>query len=85
MLTTVVPHNQYLSFSQVVTAIRALSHLNLFQHQQSIKIMQEAYAQGLDAYEHNLRGILVLYKEDKPYTSKDITTKLQKQWNTSGK
>jgi len=32
----------------------------------------------------NLRGRLVLNKGDKPYTAKDIHSKLQNQWKTTG-
>ena len=50
----------------------------------SITITQQTYEKGLEICKHNLRGRLVLNKGDKPYTTKDIHLKLQKQWNTIG-
>ena len=50
----------------------------------SITITQQIYEKGLEICKHNLRGRLVLNKGDKPYTTKDIHLKLQKQWKTTG-
>lgn len=50
----------------------------------SITISQQIYENGLEVCKHNLQGRLVLNKGDKPYTTKDIHLKLQKQWKVSG-
>jgi len=50
----------------------------------SITIMQQIYEKGLEICKHNLRGRLILNKGDKPYTTKVIHLKLQKQWKTTG-
>ena len=50
----------------------------------SITITQHIYEKGMEICKHNLRGRLVLNKGDKPYTTKDIHLKLQKQWKTTG-
>lgn len=49
----------------------------------SIHISQTMYEKGIDVCKRNLRGRLVLNKGDKPYTSKEIEVKLQKQWKTT--
>jgi len=50
----------------------------------SIQISQHVYEKGMEVCKRNLRGRLVLNKGDKPYTKKDIHSKLQKQWKTTG-
>jgi len=50
----------------------------------SIRISNTTYSRGLDFCKINLRGRLVLNKGDKPYATKDITTKLQKIWKVKG-
>jgi len=52
------------------------SFLIRFQHCYFVET-DEAYVRGLGACKVNLQGILVLNKGDKPYSSKDIITKLQ--------
>jgi hypothetical protein len=47
-------------------------------------ITQSAYAKGVEFCQRNLFGRLVLSKGDKPYTTKDLTTKLMKQWKIFG-
>jgi hypothetical protein len=49
-----------------------------------IKITQDFYERGRDFCKTNLRGRLVLSKGDKPYTTKDIESKLQKLWKVGG-
>jgi len=87
-LSTTAPQNHQLSFAQVVTASNSITFEPLptpeIQGEAlTIKISREAYARGLDACKRNLHGKIVLNKRDKPYTSKDIMAKLQKQWKTS--
>jgi hypothetical protein len=38
----------------------------------SIKITEEIYVKGIEAYKRNLHGRLVLRKGDKLYTAKEI-------------
>jgi hypothetical protein len=42
------------------------------------------YEKGIDVFKRHLRERLVLNKGDKPYTTKDIQMKLQKQWKNTG-
>jgi len=49
----------------------------------SIKISPEIYEKGLAVCKRNLGGRLVLNKGDKPYTTKEIQQKLEKQWKTT--
>jgi len=50
----------------------------------SVKITDAVYYRGLDVCKTKLHGRLVLNKGDKPYSSKDITVKLQKLWKVKG-
>jgi len=50
----------------------------------SVKITDDVYFRGLDACKIDLRGWLVLNKGDKPYSSKDLSAKLQKLWKVKG-
>jgi len=50
----------------------------------SIHISQDIYEKGMALCKRNLRGRLVLNKSNKPYTTKDIHSKLQNQWKTTG-
>jgi len=50
----------------------------------SIHISQSVYEKGMDFYKRNLRARLVLNKGDKPYTTKEVYSKLRKQWKTRG-
>jgi len=81
---------QHISFAQALTAApTTFVNDNLPQplirgESVSITISQQIYEKGLEIYKHNLRGRLVLSKGDKPYTTKDIHLKLQKQWKTTG-
>lgn len=80
---------QRISFAQALTATtRTSSNDNLPTplirgEFVSITITQQIYEKGLEVCKHNLRGRLVLSKGDKPYTTKDIHLKLQKQWKTT--
>lgn len=49
----------------------------------SIKITEEVHAKGIAACLTNFHGRLVLNKNDKPYTAKEISDKLSKQWETA--
>jgi hypothetical protein len=49
----------------------------------SIAITQEIYEKGTDFCKRHLRGRLVLNKGDKPYLTRDLQLKLQKQWTTT--
>ena len=49
-----------------------------------IKITQDFYERGRNFCKTNFRGRLVLKKGDKPYTTKDIESKLQKLWKIRG-
>jgi len=81
---------QRISFAQALTAApTTFVNDNLPQplirgESVSITISQQIYEKGLEICKHNLRGRLVLSKGDKPYTTKDIHLKLQKQWKTTG-
>lgn len=46
----------------------------------SIKIGQDDYSKGLAECQYVLRGRLTLNKGDKPYTARDLATKLGKVW-----
>jgi len=50
----------------------------------SIKITQDLYERGMNFCKTNLRGRLVLNKGEKSYSTKEIESKLQKQWKTAG-
>jgi len=50
----------------------------------SIKITQNIYEKGMAFCKTNLRGRLVMNKGDKPYATKEIQSKLQKLWKTTG-
>jgi len=50
----------------------------------SIHISEDIYEKGMAVCKRNLRGRLVMNKGKKPYTTKDIHTKLQNQWKTTG-
>lgn len=50
----------------------------------SVKITDDVYSCGLDFCKTNLRGRLVLNKGDKPFSSKDLATKLHKLWKVQG-
>jgi len=77
------------SFAQALTgSTKTASNDNLPQplirgEQVSVKITEEVYEKGTAVCKHNLRGRLILNKGDKPYTKKDIQTKLQKVWKTT--
>lgn len=49
----------------------------------SIAITQEIYEKGTAFCKRHLRGRLVLNKGDKPYLTRDLQLKLQKQWTTT--
>jgi len=49
----------------------------------NIKITQEIYERGTKFCKTNLRGRLLLNKGDKPYSTKEIESKLQKIWKTA--
>jgi len=46
----------------------------------SIRICQDEYVKGLEDYQFALRGRLILSKGDKPYTARDLASKLGKIW-----
>jgi len=77
------------SFAQVLAASQSRSvNENLPQpiirgDEVSIKISPEIYEKGLAVCKRNLGGRLVLNKGDKPYTTKEIQQKLEKQWKTT--
>lgn len=79
-----------ISFAHALTGTaKTASNENLPQplirgEQVSVKITQEVYEKGTAVCKHNLRGRLILNKGDKPYAKKDIQTKLQKIWKTTG-
>jgi len=78
------------SFAQALTgSTKAASNDNLPQpsirgERVSIKITQDFYERGMNFCKSNLRGRLVLNKGDKPYSTKEIESKLQKLWKTGG-
>jgi len=49
----------------------------------NIKITQDIYERGMNVCKTNLRGRLILNKGDKPYSTKEIESKLQKVWKTA--
>jgi len=51
----------------------------------SIRIGQEEYVKGLAECQNALRGRLTLVKGDKPYTTRDLVTKIAKLWKTACK
>ncbi|KEH27899.1 hypothetical protein MTR_5g048840 [Medicago truncatula] len=79
-----------ISFAQALKALtKAVSNDNLSQplirgERVSIKITQDIYEKGMTACKTNLRGRLVLNKGDKPFATKEIQSKLQKLWKTTG-
>jgi hypothetical protein len=79
-----------ISFAQVLTALHtvssndSLSLPSITGESVSIKISQALYEKGMAVCKRNLCGRLVLNKGDKPYATKDIHLKLQKQWKTIG-
>jgi len=81
---------QRISFAQALTAApKTSSNDNLPKpltrgESVSITITQQIYEKGLEICKINLRGRLVLSKGYKPYTTKDIHLKLQKQWKMTG-
>jgi len=83
-------HLQRISFAEALaTAPKTSSNENMPKplirgESVSITITQQIYEKGLEICKHNLRGRLVLNKGDKPYTTKDIHLKLQKQWKIIG-
>jgi len=50
-----------------------------------IKIWQEEYVKGLEEFRNALRGRLTLVKGDKPYTARDLATKLGSIWKLAHK
>jgi len=48
----------------------------------SIKIIEEVYAKGLERCKHHMHIQIFLNKDDKPYTTKEITSKLSKLWKS---
>ncbi|KEH19239.1 DUF4283 domain protein [Medicago truncatula] len=46
----------------------------------SIRICQDEYVKGLEDCQYALRGRLILSKGDKPYTARDLASKLGKIW-----
>ena len=46
----------------------------------SIRICQDEYVKGLEDCQYALRGRLTLSKGDKPYTARDLASKLGKIW-----
>ena len=46
----------------------------------SIRICQDEYVKGLEDCQYALCGRLILYKGDKPYTARDLASKLGKIW-----
>lgn len=50
-----------------------------------IKIYQQEYENGLVGCKKNLRGRPIMNKGDKPYTTKDLITRLNKIWKIVGK
>ena len=79
-----------LSFAQAVSASASISTNDdlpqplIRGESVSIHISQHVYEKGMEICKRNLRGRLVLIKGDKTYTAKDIHSKLQKQWKTTG-
>lgn len=77
------------SFAQELTAsTKVSSNDNLPQSSirgetVSIKIT-DIYEKGMEICKRNLWGRLVLNKDDKPYSTKDIQLKLHKIWKTTG-
>jgi hypothetical protein len=49
----------------------------------SIKISQEEYSKGVEDCKHALRARLTLNKGDKPYSARDLSSKLAKLWKTT--
>jgi len=78
----------FFSFAQALTgSTKAASNDNLPQpsirgERVNIKITQDFYERGTNFCMSNLRGRLVLKKGDKPYSTKEIESKLQKLWKT---
>ena len=81
---------QVVSFAQALTgSTRAASNDKLPQPKirgetLSVKITQEIYDRGTDFCKANLRGRLVLNKGDKPSSTREIESRLQKLWKTAG-
>ena len=81
---------QVVSFAQALTgSTRAASNDNLPQPKirgetLSVKITQEIYDRGTDFCKSNLRGRLVLNKGDKPFSTREIESRLQKLWKIAG-
>ncbi|KEH40670.1 DUF4283 domain protein [Medicago truncatula] len=82
---------QKISFAQALTAstITTASNDSLPQplicgDTVSIHITHDIYEICMDFCKRNLRGRLVLNKGDKPYTTKDIYSKLHNHWKTKG-
>jgi len=48
----------------------------------SIRIGQEEYNRGVEDCKNALRARLTLYKGEKPYSTRDLSTKLGKHWKT---
>jgi hypothetical protein len=49
----------------------------------SIKICQEEYSKGVEDCKHELRARLILNKGDKPYSARDLSSKIAKLWKTT--
>jgi hypothetical protein len=87
---TAVPASAPITFAQALTSSHNAA-TNEYLPQPSIRgetvfirISQAPYEKGIEVCKMNLHGRLDLNKEDKPYTSKDIQIKLQKQWKIVG-
>lgn len=50
----------------------------------SIKITQAVYEKGIEDYKCRLHDRLIMSKGDRPYTSKDLYSKLSKIWKVVG-
>jgi hypothetical protein len=79
------------SFDQVLSSSHTTRSTNDALPQPAIRgelvsnpISQTPNEKGIEFCKRNLRGRLILNKDDKPYYSTKIQQKLQKQWNTSG-
>lgn len=49
-----------------------------------IPISDDTYEKGIEVCKRNLRGRLILNKGDKPYSSREVQTKLQQLWKNIG-
>jgi hypothetical protein len=74
---------QVLTASQFVSSNENLPQPSIRRETVSITISQDMYEKGMAFCKRHLCGRLVLNKGDKPYLTRDIQLKLEKQWKTT--